>query len=547
MALKARIKDGSLFETLTGASFNITVRKSNEDVVRMSPRAMAHQIEQLREIAAKYNSDNKRLAGQKRKLAEEKAVLADQLAKKTFVASTERNGLADSLSTCQSDSRSLKVQLESVKDELETVQSEHLSTKSSLDETRDQLKQVDVSLASFKAALKETSAKLQTAEGAVAQCQAEAKEAAALQAASRAEAERSVKASLEEARTKLQTAEDQLTLCWEEAKQASAKGSFTPGAPQDDREFQLYPCSATEEDMKRYLNYTPKAACPNDWYFVQRLIFKKKCFSLPRRRCRALTAAEPTEPLGTPRALFDQLALNDKNVRWDLHNCKSFGCLNKRVLGDCRDCFNLTLEETRWKVPFMGTIPMKQVIEMKKGTLRLGIDVGGGTGSFAAHMARYGITIMTTAFNVETVAGHRAGLPYMEAIAARGLIPLHIPHASRLPFYDGVLDVIHSVNSIKYIPLLQFEELIYEWDRVLRPGGIFWFEMFYCPVDEMPKYVAAIEQVGYKKLYWNYTPKTDKGERGGAHIYLNCVLEKQPNPGKQVLTGPSEEDMKNIF
>jgi len=41
---------------------------------------------------------------------------------------------------------------------------------------------------------------------------------------------------------------------------------------------------------------------------------------------------------------------------------------------------------------------------------------------------------------------------------------------SRLPLYDGTLDIVHSVNSIKYLPPLEFEELLYEWDRVLRAG-----------------------------------------------------------------------------
>ena len=45
----------------------------------------------------------------------------------------------------------------------------------------------------------------------------------------------------------------------------------------------------------------------------------------------------------------------------------------------------------------------------------------------------------------------------MEAIALRGLVPLTVPHAARLPFFDNTLDVIHSVNSIKYLPLMEFE------------------------------------------------------------------------------------------
>lgn len=35
---------------------------------------------------------------------------------------------------------------------------------------------------------------------------------------------------------------------------------------------------------------------------------------------------------------------------------------------------------------------------------------------------------MTTAMNIETVKGRSQGLPYMESIALRGLIPLHVPH-----------------------------------------------------------------------------------------------------------------------
>ena len=65
-----------------------------------------------------------------------------------------------------------------------------------------------------------------------------------------------------------------------------------------------------------------------------------------------------------------------------------------------------------------------------------------------------------------------------------------------------------------------------EWDRVLRPGGIMWFEMFYAPVEEMPLYIAIIDLLKYKQLYWNLTPKPDDAERGGAHVYLNCVIEK---------------------
>ena len=42
---------------------------------------------------------------------------------------------------------------------------------------------------------------------------------------------------------------------------------------------------------------------------------------------------------------------------------------------------------------------------------------------------------------------------------------------ARLPFFDGTLDLVHCVNSVKYLPLGEFEDLLFEWDRVLRVGG----------------------------------------------------------------------------
>jgi len=106
-----------------------------------------------------------------------------------------------------------------------------------------------------------------------------------------------------------------------------------------------------------------------------------------------------------------------------------------------------------------------------KGAIRIGLDAG-GTGSFAAKMAQHGVTIVTTAMNTETLPDKEMGLPYMETIAQRGLVPLHVPHKARQPFFDGTLDIIHNINSVKYFTPSEFEELLFEWDRILRPGGL---------------------------------------------------------------------------
>ncbi|GJP29811.1 hypothetical protein CLOM_g19883 [Closterium sp. NIES-68] len=290
--------------------------------------------------------------------------------------------------------------------------------------------------------------------------------------------------------------------------------------PERPTSWKGYYCQASPAELAKYHKYRPHRQCPDDWFFVQDLLYAKDCFHLPIRNCFARAPTNPSE------SLFDQRALKDENVRWGSHHCKSFACLNARALGDCRNCFNLTLEGFRWQRAYRGSQTMADVVKLKRGALRLGLDAGGGTGSFAAHMARYNVTVLTTAMNSETVNGNYGGLPYMETIALRGLIPLFVPHKARLPFYDNTLDVIHSVNSVKYLPIIDFEELVFEWDRVLRPGGIIWFEMFYAPMDEMPLYVAVIEFLGYRKLKWGFAPKPESGERKGFHLYLNAVIEK---------------------
>eukprot|EP00271_Cylindrocystis_brebissonii_P002233 TRINITY_DN1266_c0_g1_i1.p1 TRINITY_DN1266_c0_g1~~TRINITY_DN1266_c0_g1_i1.p1 ORF type:complete len:447 (-),score=82.33 TRINITY_DN1266_c0_g1_i1:90-1430(-) len=297
-----------------------------------------------------------------------------------------------------------------------------------------------------------------------------------------------------------------------------------------------YACKATEEEMARYLDYEPRGMCPDDWFFVQDLIYQKNCFALPKRRCRNQSPYKVVQPVPFPNSLFNQSSLSDDSVRWEQIACDSFHCLNTRLRGDCRNCFNLTQEAKRWKFNYRGSLQIKEVIEMFGGGLRIGLDAGGGTGSFAAHMALWNVTIMTTAYNQETIYElMNQGLPYMETIALRGLIPLHVPHKARLPFYDNTLDIIHAVNSIKYLPMPEFEELLFEWNRVLRPGGVIWFEMFYAQTETMALYVSIIELLNFEKKYWKLLPKPDSSEQPGSHLYLNCLITKPP---QDPLTAP---------
>ena len=62
-------------------------------------------------------------------------------------------------------------------------------------------------------------------------------------------------------------------------------------------------------------------------------------------------------------------------------------------------------------------------------------------------------------------------------------------------------------------------------------GGIIWFELFYAPQEEMKVYIQLVDLLGYKRLYWNITPKLDdESTAGGPHVYLNAVIEKPVRP-----------------
>ena len=67
---------------------------------------------------------------------------------------------------------------------------------------------------------------------------------------------------------------------------------------------QGYACEATEEELAKFLDYEPRSMCPDDWLFVQSLIYAKNCFVLPKRRCTNRTPYKTVEPVPFPRSLL---------------------------------------------------------------------------------------------------------------------------------------------------------------------------------------------------------------------------------------------------
>nr|DAD38793.1 TPA_asm: hypothetical protein HUJ06_013115 [Nelumbo nucifera] len=159
-------------------------------------------------------------------------------------------------------------------------------------------------------------------------------------------------------------------------------------------------CLQFLDELKQYMTYDVGGECPVDDVFAQRLMLKG-CEPLPRRRCHPKSPVGYVDPTPHPESLWATPA--DTSIIWDPYSCKSYKCLidRKRSKGhyDCKDCFDLEgREKSRWIVDNGGLdYGIDEVLRAKPpGTIRIGLDIGGGTGTFAARMRERNITIITT-------------------------------------------------------------------------------------------------------------------------------------------------------
>jgi len=241
-------------------------------------------------------------------------------------------------------------------------------------------------------------------------------------------------------------------------------------------------------------------------------------------RCLARIPIGFTEPHPFPECLWAQVP--DSNIHWSAYTCKSFECLNTRRMheeskyADCVDCFDLGgKEKFRWTKATTGPLdfPIPQVLKMKNGGIRIGFDMGGGTATFAARMREYNVTIVTSTLDT--------GAPFNNFVSLRGLVSMHLSISQRVPFRDNTLDLVHSMHILSnWIPTDTLEFILYDIDRVLRPGGLFWLDHFFCMRPQLDSdYVPLIDKLGYKRLKWVVG---DKSDRGTEEVYLSAVLEK---------------------
>lgn len=114
--------------------------------------------------------------------------------------------------------------------------------------------------------------------------------------------------------------------------------------------------------------------------------------------------------------------------------------------------------------------------------------------------------------------------PYNEAVAIRGLIPLHAPLQQKLPVFDGVLDLVRCGRAFnRWIPLVVMDFMLFDADRVLRRGGYLWLDRFFSRRVDLEKvYTPMIQKLGYKTVKWAVVDKIDSGGLKHDEVYLTA-------------------------
>lgn len=202
-------------------------------------------------------------------------------------------------------------------------------------------------------------------------------------------------------------------------------------------------CANMASNVDRYMNYDIHGLCPDDRELVQKLL-TNGCDPLPRRRCFTRTPPHYTAPLSMNSSLWTQPS--DANILWSQYKCKNYSCLvsnetvDRRGFVKCSECFNLS--KKWWDTPTNQSVSAEftidEVLSLKPGEIRIGLDFSPTTGTFAAIMREKNVTIASATLNLEA--------PFNEVIALRGLLPLYISVGTSLPFFDNTLDIIHSTT-----------------------------------------------------------------------------------------------------
>lgn len=105
---------------------------------------------------------------------------------------------------------------------------------------------------------------------------------------------------------------------------------------------------------------------------------------------------------------------------------------------------------------------------------------------------------------------------------------MHVPLQQRFLVPDGSMDLVrtgHAVN--RWIPETVLEFMVMDVDRVLRAGGMFWVDHYFCKGSDLEKGIARVlGRLGYKRIKWAVGNKTDGNGVKFGEVYLTALLQK---------------------
>lgn len=82
--------------------------------------------------------------------------------------------------------------------------------------------------------------------------------------------------------------------------------------------------------------------------------------------------------------------------------------------------------------------------------------------------------------------------------------PLYLSVSRRLPFSEKTLDSVHSMHVLSnWVPVAMLSFNLFYVYTVLRPGGAFWVDHFFCLEDQLNDVnVPLIDMVEFVRIKW---------------------------------------------
>ncbi|EEF31386.1 hypothetical protein RCOM_0917420 [Ricinus communis] len=169
-------------------------------------------------------------------------------------------------------------------------------------------------------------------------------------------------------------------------------------------------CANMPTNVDRFMSYKMYGMCPDDWDLAQKLI-AAGCDPLPRRRCLSRPPPKYSKPLPVNSSLWSQPS----------------------------NCFNLS--KRGWENEAVSAeFTIEEVLGLKPGEIRVGLDFSPTTGTFAALMKERNVTIASATLNL--------GAPFNEVIALRDL-PRYLDEFAGLGYKKLLWRVVPKTDKLE--------------------------------------------------------------------------------------------------